>query len=1167
MTAVQPAAARLPNTRLPTDQPARWYGLYGSAQALAILSAAEQHSGPVLLIARSAQQARVLHHDLYLLAAGTFPVMHFPDGEILPYDLYSPHPDIISERLAAMAGLPKLERGLVVVSVTTLMQRLPPADYILGHSISLNLGQGLKLDNFRATLLKAGYEATDQVVRPGQFAIRGNLLDLYPMGASLPYRIELFDEEIESIRSFDIDSQRSREKVAQIRLLPAREYPFDPPSIERFRERFRLAFDVDTRHSPLYQDLRHGLHPQGLESYLPLFFERTSSLFDYFIDAPVVLMQADLQQNADNHWQQVEERFEQRRHDIERPILPPDRLYSTWSDLQTGIGRADTVTVCDFDDSPGRHPARSNQAAPPTVVFSTGAAPELLIHDKASEPAAALKAYLDAGPQRKLLIAADSAGRREVILERLRPFELLPTIVPDWPAFVQSDAPFAIAVLPLNTGFSYSGPNPVSVITEAELFGGRIRQKAGRPAPDRDPESIIKDLTDLHPGAPVVHEDHGIGRYLGLQVLDIDDRLHEFLTLEYADGDKLYVPVAALGLISRYTGNSPENAPLHRLGGKQWENIKRRAAKRVRDVAAELLDLYAQRQSRKGHAFAIDARMYAEFCSTFAYGETADQQQAIDAVLQDLASPLPMDRVICGDVGFGKTEVALRAAFAAAQAGRQTALLVPTTLLAQQHYQTFSDRLADWPIRVEVLSRFRTGQQAGRILGGLKDGTVDIIIGTHRLIQRDIQFSSLGLVVIDEEQRFGVRQKERLKALRAEVDVLTLTATPIPRTLNMALSGIRDLSIIATPPARRMAVKTFVSNWNHSIIREALQRELQRGGQVYFLHNEVQTIEKAARDIEQLMPGARIRIAHGQMNKKELERVMLDFYRQRFNVLICTTIIESGIDVPSANTIIINRADKFGLAQLHQLRGRVGRSHHRAYAYLLIPDRRSITRDARKRLDAIESLEELGAGFTLATHDLEIRGAGELLGDDQSGQIQEIGFSLYTDLLNRAVASLKAGREPELDGPLNPTTDIDLHLTALIPDDYLPDVHLRLTLYKRIASARQEAELRELQVEMIDRFGLLPKPVKNLFSVTGIKLQSERLGIRRIDLGPGGGSVHFETDAAIDPAALIELIQQQARHYRLDGPQKLRILTELADGQQRIDLVTGLLQRIGRSAH
>ncbi|MEM1413079.1 MAG: transcription-repair coupling factor, partial [Pseudomonadota bacterium] len=782
-------------------------------------------------------------------------------------------------------------------------------------------------------------------------------------------------------------------------------------------------------------------------------------------------------------------------------------------------------------------------------------------HEKGKAGSTALQDFVDPWPGR-VLFAADTPGRREALGDTLRAFGLQPERFDDWAAFSHASAGLGLSVLPVEGGFCLG--DELAVLTESQLFGARTRHgSSASRRDDRDPEAIIRNLADLELGAPVVHEDHGVGRYQGLQMLEIDEREAEFLTLEYADGDKLYVPVASLHLVSRYTGASAATAPLHRLGGEQWTKAKRKAAEKVRDVAAELLDLYARRQAREGFAFPLDDRMYEEFASTFPFEETPDQFDAIEAVRADMKSARPMDRVVCGDVGFGKTEVALRAAFIAVQGGKQVALLAPTTLLAQQHFATFSDRMADWPVRIEILSRFRTARESADSLQRAKEGKIDILIGTHRLLQRDVRFDKLGLVIVDEEQRFGVRQKEQLKALRAEVDLLTLTATPIPRTLNMAMSGIRDLSIIATPPARRIAVKTLVSQWDSAMLREALQREIQRGGQVYFLHNEVKSIERMAREVEELVPDARVRVAHGQMPERELEQVMLDFHRQRFHVLVCSTIVENGIDVPTANTIIINRADRFGLSQLHQLRGRVGRSHHLAYAYLLTPEPRAMTADAKKRLEAIASLEELGAGFTLATHDMEIRGAGELLGEDQSGQIAQIGFSLYSELLTRAVKALREGREPELEASHQHGAEVELHLPALIPDDYLHDVHTRLTLYKRIASAADETTLRELQVEMIDRFGLLPNPARNLFAIAGLKLLANRVGVRRVDLGPRGGRFEFDEQAEADVSALLALVHGQPKRFRMRGPTRLQILEGAESDRARIDEVRQLLERLG----
>ena len=1155
--ACNPRHARFPADGGPS---LAWHGLHGSSAALAIQAAAAHHDGITLVVTRSTHQAHMLARDIELLATAALPLWLFPDHETLPYDPFSPHPDIIADRLKTLASLAAAAKGILLSPVSSLVQRLPPADYILQRSFDLAAGQILSIEDFRRRLNHAGYESAEQVYQPGQFAIRGSVIDLYPSGSSTPYRLDLFDEEIDSIRVFDPDSQRSTGRVDRIALLPAREYPCDEAALESFRRAFRLRFDVDTRHVNLYQDLRAGVIPQGLEQYLPLFHAETSFLLDYLQNRPLVVMQEGSFEAADDLDRRTRERWEQRRYDVERPVLEPDELFLDPDELRTRLQPCTTIELADSEPSSARVEGASFLSEPP---------PDLRIHERGREPAATLLEFLEAFPGR-VLFAADTTGRREVLNSTLAAFGVAPAPFASFAAFCSDNTPLGLAVLPIEEGFVLPGPAPdgLALITESQLFGGRSRPKVQRGVArgdgERDPESIIRNLSDLAAGAPVVHEDHGVGRYIGLQTLEIDGRPAEFLMLQYADSDKLYVPVSSLHLVSRFTGSDPDSAPLHRLGSRQWEKAKRKAAQQVRDVAAELLDLYARRLARQGFAFPLDHKLYAEFASGFRYEETPDQQRAIDAVLSDLESPMPMDRVVCGDVGFGKTEVALRAAFVAVQAGKQVALLVPTTLLAQQHFSTFSDRLADWPVRVELLSRFRTGGDMKAVLKRLAQGGVDIVIGTHRLIQKDIRFKQLGLVIIDEEQRFGVQQKERLKQLRAEVDLLTLTATPIPRTLNMAMSGIRDLSIIATPPARRMAVKTLVTEWDRAVLREALLRELQRGGQVFFLHNEVRTIERIAREVAELAPQARLAVAHGQMPERQLEQVMLDFYRQRYNVLVCSTIIENGIDVPTANTIVINRADRFGLAQLHQLRGRVGRSHHRAYAYLVVPERRSITADARKRLEAITSLEELGAGFTLATHDLEIRGAGELLGVEQSGQINQIGFSLYSDMLARAVAAMQNGQEPDLEAPVSRGIEIELHVPALIPDTYLADVPARLTLYKRIASARDSAALRELQVEMIDRFGLLPEPTKNLFALAELRLRAEHIGVSRLDFGPQGGRVEFQEQAQADPAALIQLIQGDSETYRMEGPKVLRILSEQESAAARFAESTLLLKKLAK---
>ncbi|QBR43736.1 transcription-repair coupling factor [Stenotrophomonas indicatrix] len=1129
-----------------------WWRAPASPTALAwyLAQAARTHDAPLLVVARDNHGANQIEADLHTLLGGdpSLPVVAFPDWETLPYDRFSPHPDIISQRLSALHRLPTLKRGLVVVPVQTLLQQLAPRSYVIGGSFNLEVGQRLDLEAEKRRLESAGYRNVPQVMDPGDFAVRGGLLDVYPMGADEPLRVELLDEDIDSIRAFDPESQRSLDKVEAVHMLPGREVPMDDASIARVLATLRERFDVDTRRSSLYQDLKSGLAPAGIEYYLPLFFERTATLFDYLPAGSLPVVCVGAAEAAETFWTQTGERYEQRRHDVERPLLPPSALYLSPDLLRERLNDAPRIEVWAADHARiAEAHALGDQPLPPLPV----AAREAPAGD-------ALKSFLGHYPGR-VLIAADSPGRREALLEVLQAAELKPPVVADLLSFLASDERFAIAVAPLEDGFALDAPH-IAVLTERQLFPERAGSTRRTRRAGREPEAIIRDLGELTEGAPIVHEDHGVGRYRGLIAMDVGGMPGEFLEIEYAKGDRLYVPVAQLHLISRYSGASAETAPLHSLGGEQWSKAKRKAAEKVRDVAAELLEIQARRQARAGLALQVDRAMYEPFAAGFPFEETPDQLAAIDATLRDLASSQPMDRVVCGDVGFGKTEVAVRAAFAAASAGKQVAVLVPTTLLAEQHYRNFRDRFADYPMKVEVLSRFKSTKEIKAELEKVAAGTIDVIVGTHRLLQPDVKFKDLGMVVVDEEQRFGVRQKEALKALRANVHLLTLTATPIPRTLNMAMAGLRDLSIIATPPPNRLAVQTFITQWDNALLREAFQRELARGGQLYFLHNDVESIGRMQRELSELVPEARIGIAHGQMPERELEKVMLDFQKQRFNVLLSTTIIESGIDIPNANTIIINRADRFGLAQLHQLRGRVGRSHHRAYAYLIVPDRRSITPDAEKRLEAIASMDELGAGFTLATHDLEIRGAGELLGEDQSGQMAEVGFSLYTELLERAVRSIKQGHLPDIDaGEEARGAEVELHVPALIPDDYLPDVHTRLTLYKRISSARDSDALRELQVEMIDRFGLLPDAAKNLFAIAELKLQASSLGIRKLDLGENGGRIVFESKPNIDPMAVIQLIQKQPNLYAMDGPDKLRVKHPLPLPEDRFNAARALL--------
>ncbi|MFN3587093.1 MAG: transcription-repair coupling factor, partial [Moraxellaceae bacterium] len=976
-------------------------------------------------------------------------------------------------------------------------------------------------------------------------------IDLFPMGTDYPLRIDLFDDEIDTLRRFDVETQRTVENIPAVELLPAREFPLDKGAIRHFRDAWAQAFSGDPKRCPVYQDVANGLAAGGIEYYLPLFFEETGTLFDYLPDNALLFVDAGAHGQALHFWQEVQNRYESRRHDSTRPLLPPEKLFLRDNELFAAIGRFPRV-----DWQAG---AVDERAGSCNLPFTPP--PALPVDARAEQPLAALNTYLLGHGDARVLFCAETAGRRESLLELLARGGLKPRAMDGWADFLASGDPTpAIAIAPLEQGLSLDSP-ALRVIAESQLLGQRVMQRRRRKASSQDvsAEMGIRNLGELQPGAPVVHIDHGVGRYQGLVTLELDGEPQEFLLLEYADNAKLYVPVASLHLIARYSGADDAAAPLHRLGTEQWSKARRKAAEQVRDTAAELLNIYARRAARPGHAFRFDESDYALFAAGFPFEETADQAAAIVATIADLRAPRPMDRLVCGDVGFGKTEVAMRAAFVAVQDGRQVAVLVPTTLLAQQHYENFRDRFADWPVKIEVLSRFRSSKEVNAALAALSEGKIDIVIGTHKLLQPDVQFKNLGLIIVDEEHRFGVRHKEALKNLRAEVDMLTLTATPIPRTLNMAFSGMRDLSIIATPPARRLAVKTFVRESNDEVIKEALLRELLRGGQAYYLHNEVDSIEKCAADIAALVPEARVGIAHGQMRERELEQVMQQFYHKQFNVLVCTTIIETGIDVPSANTIIMDRADKLGLAQLHQLRGRVGRSHHQAYAYLLTPHKKAMTADAEKRLEAIAQADDLGAGFALASHDLEIRGAGELLGEEQSGNINTVGFTLYMEMLERAVKAIRAGKTPNLDAPLELATEVNLRISALIPDDYLPDVHNRLVLYKRISNAKSTEALDEMQVEMIDRFGLLPDPVKNLFAVTALKLAAEQLGIHKIDAGPAGGRLEFSPETKVDPMRLVKLIQAQPRRYKLEGADKLRFMLPSDDAAQRIEVVRTVL--------
>lgn len=1127
----------------------QWGQLHGSAQSLAIVNAALAYKGLSLVVTADTSTAIRLESELSFFANNQqqLAVLHLADWETLPYDTISPHQDIISERLSTLYKLPSIKQGILIVPITTLLQRLMPQSYLIGNSLMVSVGEQIDTNQLRQNLERAGYHCVDTVYEHGEFAVRGSLMDIYPMGSHLPYRIDLFDDEIESLRTFDPETQLTIDKVEKIQLLPAKEFPLNKAGINLFKQQWLERFDVNHKACPVFQDISAGISPPGIEYYLPLFFDACSTLFDYLPQNTQVYALGDIEKSAENFWVELLRRYESRRVDPLRPLLAPRDIYLAIDELFGNLKNycRTFISSATLDTKEGN------------VNFNTATPPSLPIRAQADNPLAAIHAFLLEFDGR-VLFCAESAGRRETLLELLGRIRIRPASVDSWEDFYTGSEKLAITVAPLDQGLLQTEPR-LTLIAESQLFGERIQQQRRRQKSQDNADMVVKNLTELKIGAAVVHIDHGVGRYRGLETITIDNQTNEFLTLEYADEAKLYVPVTNLHLISRYSGAEDDLAPLHRLGSESWQKARKKAAEQIRDTAAELLEVYARRAARKGFAFPDPKTAYEAFSASFPFEETPDQQRAIESVVSDMLSNKPMDRLVCGDVGFGKTEVAMRAAFVASHGGKQVAILAPTTLLAQQHYESLKDRFAEWPITVEVLSRFRTTKEVNQVLDRVAEGKVDIVVGTHKLLQPDIKFKNLGLLIIDEEHRFGVRQKEQMKAMRAEIDILTLTATPIPRTLNMSMAGIRDLSIIATPPARRLSVKTFVRTFDEATIKEAILREILRGGQVYYLHNEVDTIEKTARDLQELIPEARIAVGHGQMRERDLERVMSDFYHKRFNIMVCTTIIETGIDIPSANTIIINRADKFGLAQLHQLRGRVGRSHHQAYAYLLTPDRRSMTDDAVKRLEAISAAEDLGAGFTLATYDMEIRGAGELLGEEQSGQIQTIGFSLYMDMLDRAVKAIRQGKQADLEKALSEAIEINLRIPALIPADYLPDVHTRLVMYKRLANAQNEDALRDLQVEMIDRFGLLPEPIKNLFRVTQIKINAEAIGITKLEANNRGGKVEFASDTRVDPLQIVKLVQSQPRVYKLEGANQLKFTMEMESTEKRIQSVVDLL--------
>ncbi len=1118
----------------------RQSGLAGAADALYLAELA-RHAAPLAVVCASAWDANRLAEELRWFDP-ELRVCAFPDWETLPYDAFSPHPDLISERLATLYQISRGEFDIAVVALSTALYRLAPPAFLAAHTFFLKQRDTLDEAAFRAQMALGGYTHVNQVYAPGEFSFRGGLIDLFPMGSAVPYRIDLFDDEIETLRAFDVDTQRSIYPVSEVRLLPAREFPLDESGITRFRQNFRERFEGDPSKSKLYKDVSNGLAPAGIEYYLPLFFEQTATLFDYLPRATRLVAHGVLDPAGQAFWTDAQGRHRLLSGDKDRPLLPPAELF-----LST---EAFFVLARDYDRLDIQQSGEG----------LAGPLPPIAVDRREAHPVAKLKTFIDefAG---KVLIVAPSAGRRETLHEYLAEHGLDAMLVDGWAEALSGDVRIRLTHGPLAEGF-IAVDGTLAVITETELYAIPPKTRRAREVRATQIDSLLRDLSELKPGDPVVHAQYGVGEYLGLVNMDLGDGDTEFLQLEYARGDKLYVPVANLHLISRYSGAGEGEVALHKLGTDQWEKARRRAMQAARDTAAELLNLYALRAAREGHAFQFSPHDYEAFAEGFGYEETPDQAAAIAAVMGDMQSGKPMDRLVCGDVGFGKTEVALRAAFMAVMGGYQVAVLVPTTLLAEQHFNNFSDRFSAWPVKLAELSRFRTAKEQAAALDALKDGSIDIVIGTHRLIQKDVKFARLGLVILDEEHRFGVRQKEQLKALRAEVDVLTLTATPIPRTLAMSLEGIRDFSVIATAPQKRLAIKTFVHAFSPGLIREAVLRELKRGGQVYFLHNEVSTIENMRERLEKLLPEARIRVGHGQMSERELEQVIRDFYQQRYDILLCTTIIETGIDVPTANTILINRADKFGLAQLHQLRGRVGRSHHQAFAYLLVEEDRSLTPQAKKRLEAIQLMEELGSGFHLAMQDMEIRGAGEVLGEKQSGEILEVGFSLYNEMLASAVASLKAGKEPDMNQPLGVVSEINLHLPALLPDDYCPDVHERLVLYKRLASCHTLEDLTAMQEELVDRFGELPDTARALLAVHRLRMTTRAYGIVKLDVSGDGMSVQFVPNPPIDPGKIIQLIQGKAG-YRLAGPDRLKLAINLPDLARRVGAVNALLAALG----
>lgn len=1133
----------------------RWVGsLLGSSAALLFKEIAVQHSSLLVVVARNNQHVAQLESELEFY--GIKPTI-FPDWEILPYDRLSPHQDIVSERLAILSNMP--QKGILLISASTLAQRVAPYSWVLGEHFDIRVGQKFDLEQQKLCLVQAGYHLVDTVYDHGEFAVRGSIMDIFASGQDAPIRIDLFDDEIDTLKFFDPETQRTTTTLKSFTVLPAKEFPLkEARSI--FRDRYSELFPTaNPKKNPIYQDVLDGIASPGIEFYLPLFFDKTymqsqSALTTYFPKNCIVITNNDIDTDLTSFWKEVFRRYEDRRHNADQPILPPDELFIAPNNLLSALNQFPRMLVS----------AEAVEEKAGALNLKVEQPPKLPVDPKKEKPFAVVKKYIDEA-NHPVLLVAESAGRRESLRDGLRASLGDIPSVDSFEQFQKSQFAIAITNAPLDRGLLLT--DELSVISENQLYEHRVVQRRRKRQQEVSEEFLIRSLTELSIGAPVVHIDHGVGRYAGLITLAIEGQDYEFLQLDYAEEAKVYVPVTNLHLISRYSGGDPDLAPLHKIGTDAWSKAKRKALEQIHDVAAELLHIQARRQSKPGFGFEVDQSLYMQFASGFAYEETLDQANAIEATLYDMQQAKPMDRLVCGDVGFGKTEVAMRAAFVAVQNGKQVAVLVPTTLLAQQHYESFKDRFADWPVRIEVLSRFGSNKTHTKNIEDLAEGKVDIVVGTHKLLQENVQFKDLGLMVVDEEHRFGVRDKERIKALRADVDMLTLTATPIPRTLNMAFSGMRDLSIIATPPARRLAVKTFVQEHTEASIKEAILRELLRGGQVYFLHNEVDTIERAAENIRVLVPEARVAVAHGQMRERELEQVMQQFYHKEYNVLVCSTIIETGIDVPNANTILIERADKLGLAQLHQLRGRVGRSHHQAYAYLLVPSIKHLKGDAEKRLDAIQRASTLGAGFMLATEDLEIRGAGELLGEQQSGSMQAIGYSLYMEMLEKATKAIQQGKTPNFDAPLSLTAEINLHIPALIPDEYLGDVHQRLLFYKRISNTDTQEKLDNIRMELIDRFGVPPQSVKHLFSVHQIRLKAEQLGITKIDINTQGGNIEFSPDTPVQAISIIQLMQKHPTYYRMEGGQRLKVMVQLEEQEKRIQFINDLLAKLLNELH